>query len=174
MRFGLAFIFTGLFIATAGQALKKYPVGNTGCEVYFFCNPGVFSKEVSADSSEVYTGECKASDGLSYGLVCVALGVEARADDMRKAEDILQSYMDYLKARLNITYASGYRRDYRLRNNEHSRGILDYWRDKQNNNWKVKGWTDGKYMGVLYVVFKDEISEEKSDVFLDGFIIPEM
>jgi hypothetical protein len=48
--------------------------------------------------------------------------------------------------------------------------VIDYWTVRKNN-WKVKGWTDGKFIAVLYAIPK-ELPESKVNVFLDGLQLP--
>src|SRR5436189_56465 len=60
-----------------------------------------------------------------------------------------------------------------LNSNENTRGIVDYWKDKENNNWKVKAWTDGKFIAVLYAYTKTEVPD-KADVFLNSLRFPGM
>ena len=102
---------------------------------------------MSQDSSVIYNGECVSGD-VSYGIICVKL--LRSIVEMQLAEDMLIAYMDYLKQSFGITKAAGYGKGHRLNSNELTRGVLDYWQDRENNNWKVKGWRDGKVIAVLY------------------------
>ena len=169
------FITVLIFLLSANsgycQALKKYPVSNSGCSAYFFCNPGTFDLAKSPDSSDVYTGECTVDD-VGYGIICVKL--KDQINDMQTSENVLISYFDYLKTTLNITSATGYGKGHKLKNKENTRGVIDYWKDKDNENWKIKGWTDGKYIGCMYVYSKKELNETKSNIFLDGLLFPGM
>ena len=80
----------------------------------------------------------------------------------------------FIKSNLNITEAVGYGTGHRLNNNEKTRGVLDYWKDSDKNNWKIKAWTDGKFFGVLYGYSLKELPEAKLNVFLEGFRFPGM
>ena len=66
------------------------------------------------------------------------------------AEDLLIAYLDYLKGNFGITKSAGYSKGHILNKKENTRGILDYWEDGEKNKWKVKAWTDGKFIGVMY------------------------
>jgi hypothetical protein len=125
---------------------------------------------LSEDSSKVYTGECTFGD-ITYGVICVKL--LQQVSDLTMAEDLLISYCDFLKKNFNIQKAAGYGKGHRLNNNGSTRGILDYWQDEENTNWKIKAWTDGKFIGFLYTYSKKEIPEYKVNVYLDGFRLPE-
>jgi hypothetical protein len=166
----LLLILAGQFFMCVSycQAIRKYPIGNSGCSAYFYCNPGDFNLSYSEDSSQVYTAECK-KDSTGYGVICVKLAQTVL--DIAEAENLLVQYLDFLKTSLNITSSAGYGKGHRLRGNENIHGIVDYWKDIDNGKWKVKGWTDGKYIVVLYANSRKELSEEKSDIFLDGILM---
>ena len=151
--------------ALNSQSLKKYEIGNSGCSVYGFCDHGEFDMTYSQDSAKVYTSECGNDDGY-YGVICIQFVKEITP--VADAEEVLVSYLDYLKTAFKISSAAGYGKGHRLKQNENTRGIIDYWKDDEKNNWKVKGWTDGKFIVVLYVYSKKELSETKVNVFLDG------
>lgn len=159
-----------LFINSAcAQGLKKYPIGKSGCSAYFYCDPGTFELSKSADSSDMQTGEC-VSNEVHYGIICVKL--RKRAKNLDASEQVLTDYIDFLKGPLEITSAAGYGTGHRLKGNEQTRGVLDYWKDKSNNNWKIKGWTDGKYIVFMYVYTSILINEFKGDAFLNGLDFP--
>lgn len=168
----IAIILCLLVIGNAdAQSLKKYAINKSGCSAYFFCDPGVFKMEKSPDSSEVYTGECNNND-VGYGIICVKL--KDKIEDLKVSEDVLISYMDYLKTSLNITDAVGYGKGHRLKEKEDTRGVIDYWKDKEGDNMKVKGWTNGKYIAVMYVYTKQEVPDQKANVFFESLLFPGM
>lgn len=136
-----------------------------------YCAPGRFNEDYSADSSKVYNAECT-YDNTSYGVICVRLLTPS--ETLNEAEDMLISYLDYLKVNFSIKSAVGYGRGNRLNNNESTRGVVDYWKDDDDNSWKIKAWTDGKFIGVLYAYSKKELPETKIDAFLNSFRFPGM
>ncbi len=162
-----------LFLICSGalnaQSLKKYPISTSGCTAYFYCDPGKFKKQLSADSSVMFIGGCAAED-VSYSIVCVKLA--SAYTDMKDAEGILIAYLDHLKNSFGITKAAGYGKGHTLNGNANTKGIIDYWTDKDNNQLKVKGWTNGKYIAVLYVSSSKDLPETKVNFFLDGFRFP--
>jgi hypothetical protein len=162
----LLFITCNVF----SQSLKKYPVSKSGCSYYNYCD-AKFDISKSHDSSDIYTAECTVAD-VNYGIICVKLLNPVTG--LQIAEDLLIAYLDFLKQSFSITKSAGYGKGHRLNGNENTRGIIDYWQDKENYNWKVKGWTDGKFIGVLYAYTSKELPEQKVTVFLDGFRLPEM
>ena len=165
-----ALLYIGVCQLISAQTLKKYTIGKSGCSAYFFCNPGTFEITHSPDSSVVYTGECK--DGVvTYDLICVQL--KEKIADLKDAEQVLEQYLDYIKSSFGIEAAVGYGMGHRLRGKEDTRGMIDYWKDKEKNNLNVKGWTNGQYIVVLMAISDKEIPFEKGNVFLDGIVFPE-
>jgi hypothetical protein len=171
MKTGLLLILILLLTNTLhAQALKKIAIGNSGCSVYSYCN-SVFESSLSEDSSRVFTGEC-VNDEVTYGVICVKLLNPVA--DLQMAEDLLIAYADFLKNNFEIKKAVGYGKGHQLNNNEKTRGILDYWTDAEGNQWKIKAWTDGKFIGFLYGYSKKVLPENKLDAFLNSFRMPGM
>ena len=159
-----------LAFQTKAQLLKKYPVGNSGCSIYSYCELK-FDLDYSEDSSKVYTAECR-KDSISYGVICVKLLQDV--NDLNAAEDLMLQYIEYLKASFNITKSAGAGHGHHLMGKETNRGVMDYWEDNEKNNWKYKSWTDGKFIGFVYVYSLKELPEQKINVFLEGFRFPGM
>ena len=169
-RYSLLLVFSLCFLFSPAQGLKKVSISNTGCSLYTFC-PFQFEKQYSEDSSLLYVSEC-AKDEVSYGVICVKL--VQPANDLDRAEESMISYLDYLKSSFKILKSAGYGRGHRLNNNENTRGVIDYWEDADKNNWKIKAWTYGKFIGVLYGYSAKELNETKLNIFLEGFRFPGM
>ena len=169
-RSSLLIAFSLCFLFSHAQPLKKVPISNSGCSVYTYCDFR-FEKEYSEDSSLVYVSEC-AKDEMTYGVICVKL--LQPANDLDRAEESLISYLDYLKTSFKISKSAGYGLGHRLASNENTRGVLDYWEDSDKNNWKVKAWTNGKFIGVLYGYSTKELPESKLNIFLESFRFPGM
>lgn len=170
MKFNLLFACLLVITDSQSQSLKKYPVSNSGCHLYNYCE-SKFTLSYSEDSSKVYTGECTSGE-VTYGIICIKL--LNTITDLLAAENLMISYVDYLKATFNITKAVGYGKGHRLNNNENTRGILDYWEDNEKDQWKIKAWTDGKFIGFMYAYSKKEIPDSKVNVFLESFRFPDM
>ena len=163
----ISIIFTS---SVSAQTLKKFPVSNSGVSYYNYCD-AKFKLDYSSDSSKVYTGECVSGD-ITYGIICVVL--LNPVIDLTAAEDLMIAYADYLKATFSIQQSAGYGKGHRLNNNEKTRGILDYWTDKDNDKWKIKVWTDGKFIGFMYAYGSKELPEQKVNVFLESIRFPQM
>jgi hypothetical protein len=150
-----------LAFSANSQSIKKYSISNSGCTAFMYCDPGKWDVDLSEDSSKVYTAECS-KDNVTYGIVLVKL--LQPVPDLTAAEDVTISYLDYLKASVHIKTAAGYGKGHRLNNSESTRGILDYWKDADKNNWKIKAWTDGKFIAVLYAFSAADLSRDESEL----------
>jgi hypothetical protein len=166
MKFVLFVVHVLFLQSLQAQSLKKYPISNSGCSLYLYCDPKKFDFDYSEDSSKVYTGECLSND-VTYGVICIQL--LRPLTDPEAAEELMISYLDFLKADFNVRTAAGYGKGHRLNQDESTRGIIDYWKDGEERNWKIKAWTNGKYIGVLYANSTKELPESRVNVFLDGF-----
>lgn len=158
------------FLISNAQTFKKVPISNSGCSLYTYCD-FKFETDYSEDSSQVNVSECE-KDGITYGIICVRLSQPA--NDLDRAEESLISYLDYLKGSFNIVKSAGYGKGHKLANNEKIRGVLDYWEDGDKNYWKIKAWTNGKIIAVLYGISLKELPEQKLNLYLDGFRFPGM
>jgi hypothetical protein len=170
-KYVLIFIIQCCCAASFSQSIKKYPVVSTGCSAYFFCDPGTFGLSYSEDSSKIYMGEC-INDSTNYGILCIQL--KEAIPSVTDAETMMVSYLDYLKTAFKITSAVGYGKGHILRGKENIHGIIDYWTDETKNNWKIKGWTDGQFITVMFAYGQKELPDTKVDVFLDGILFPGM
>jgi hypothetical protein len=158
--------------STQAQSLKKYPIGNSGCSVYMYCDPGEFEISYSQDSATIFSSECEKKP-LNYSVICVKLREPVAAGD--DAEGLLISYLDYLKTAFHIKSSAGYGKGHTLEKKPEARGVIDYWNDADGVAWKVKGWTDGKFIAVLAVYGKGKVDiTPKEDLFLNGFRFPGM
>lgn len=158
-----------LSLAVSAQSIKKMPVEQSGCSYYGYCSIR-FETSYSQDSSKVYAGEC-VKDSISWGLICVKMS--NLPSSLEQAEEILTAYLNHLKSSFAIQKSAGYGKGHRLNKNENTRGILDYWEDSEKNNWKIKGWTNGRFIAVLYAFSKKELPENRVNLFLDGFRMPD-
>ncbi|CAN5778287.1 hypothetical protein BH10BAC2_BH10BAC2_40290 [soil metagenome] len=169
--------FTAIFFCTCislvhAQGMKKYDIDDSGCKAYFFCDPGNASKSYSEDSSEIYTMECIA-DNLHYGLICVKYNKAVLP--IQEPAALMIQYVDYLKQEFKIAESAGYGKGHTMSSDANATGIIDYWKDSEGGEWKIKSWTDGRFIGFMYVYGDGELGSDKTskiDVFLDGFRFP--
>ena len=144
---------------------KRIDIGETGCSYLNYCETP-FAEEITTDSSRLYSVEC-AEDDVTYGLICVTL--KKPFDDLAMAEDMMIAYLDYLKENFTIIRTAGYSRGYRLNQSDSVRGVSDHWEDSEGDKWKIRGWTDGKVISVLYVYAQKPVPDARADAYFNGF-----
>ncbi len=172
-RYLLLLLFScALFFCHAQSQLPaRVPISNTGCTVQVYCFPGRFDVYDLDDGSTVYADDCE-KDNVTYGIYCVKL--KTPLADMESAEDSIITLLDFLKLDYGIVKSKGYDKGHQLNNDESTRGVIDNWEDADKNKWKIKGWTNGNFICLLYVFGNKELPEKKAEVFLDGLRFPGM
>jgi hypothetical protein len=152
----------------APPRIEKQPIGECGCSVYAPAGLTVEPPTKSPDGSDVWTAYV-ASGEHELGVIAVKLSFDASGSD-EEIEALLVSYLDYLKGNFGITSAVGYGRGHRLESNPAARGVIDFWRDGEGDEWAVKAWLDGHKIGVLYVAGPGSYPfTSVQTLFLDGF-----
>ena len=87
---------------------------------------------------------------------------------LQEAVEMLESYIEKLRGPFYILHNTGLIDDADW-NSETTTTIVDYWQDYNKKDWKVKGYTDGKTLAVLYVKNIGHVDVKKQDLFLDSF-----
>jgi Fe-S-cluster formation regulator IscX/YfhJ len=90
------------------------------------------------------------------------------------AQSVLKDYVNFLKVQLKVTSSTNFSQDHNLKANKNTRGITEYWKDEEQFNWKIKGWTDSKFISVLLAYSKKELAENTVNPFLDGLLFKGM
>lgn len=155
----------------ANKQAAKVAISGTGCTVEVFCFPGRFDAYELEDGSTVYADECIKED-ITWGIYCVKL--LKPVENLDAAEDTVISYLDFLKIDYGIVSSKGYDKGHKLNKDETTRGIYDKWEDVDKEKWKIKAWTNGKFIGVLYVHSSKELPDKKVELFLESFRFPGM
>lgn len=152
--------------------LKKYPIRETGMAVYLPSEPDSFDLTFSEDKSEVYTTEIT-KGGWNYGVIAVKLAETLGLETSEEKEDFIITYLDFLKEQFEIKSSAGYGRGHTMEGYEQAAGVIDYWDDKDGNQYKVKSWTDGKVLAVLYIYGEEEYPwQSLMEMYLNGFRFP--
>lgn len=174
----LFFIITLLcfFLSLAAQTGKvprfsKSLIGDNGCYAYMPTSETVvFELDYSEDSSKVYTGGVKAADSLNYEVILVELKSETATEDQ---EDLLISYLDYLKTAFNVTKSAGYGKGHTSEKNPAAKGIIDFWEDEDGIKYDIKGWIDNKRIAVMIIYGATEVNYNVGQLFKNGIFLNE-
>ena len=159
----ILFLATTLVIRLSSNKRTKLQfIGNTGCSALLSDNK--LDSNLTQSGDRLYFQEFK-DNGVTYGMICVQMNDQY---ELYEAEEMLRCYMANLKAPLYILHNTGIHDDADW-NSEATRTVVDYWQDCSKKDWKVKGYTDGKTLAVLYVKNIGHVDVKKQDLFLDSF-----
>jgi hypothetical protein len=153
------------------QEGTRVQISNTGCTVQVICFPGRFDAYDLEDGSTVYADDCLKEE-VTYGIYCVKL--KKPIGEIAMYEDSIASYLDFMKLDYGIVKSNGYDKGHELNKDESTRGIYDTWEDAEKNKWKVRAWSNGAFVCVLFVYSAKELPEKKTDIFLNGLRFPGM
>ncbi|NVO21642.1 MAG: hypothetical protein HXX13_18220 [Bacteroidetes bacterium] len=166
------FCLTLILLSVAGYSQdnwKQYPIGNSGISAYFSCNPGIGDVAYSPDSSKVYTLECKPMEGLTYSLIAVDFAIDLSNDEV---ENVLSSYLDYLKSEFKVVSSVGYDVGHFLPTHPSAVTITDSW-DDGTSEISVGGCANTGTIGVLLVFrTKGSTINTQKEKFFQGFRFP--
>jgi hypothetical protein len=159
--FLLATSFASRFITP--RKFKVQVIGNTGCSALLFSDSGLeCTKTESGDQFYFYESVQK---DVTYGMICIHLQEDYSMPD---AVEMLNSYITKLKGPFYILHTTGLRQiaDW---NSATTTVFTDYWQDSNQEDWKIKGYTNGKVLAILYVKNIGHAATEKHELFLDSF-----
>jgi hypothetical protein len=160
----ILFLATSLLFRTPNnRKVRNQVIGNTGCSA-LIASDDQLESSTTASGDRLYFHEFK-EKGVSYGFICVQMNTD---HSLEEAEAMLKAYIDKLKGPLYILHNTGIHDDADW-NSENSKTIVDYWQDYSKKDWKVKGYTNGKTLAVLYVKNIGNVDVKKQDFFLDSF-----
>lgn len=168
-QMGYLLIFLSFAFTTKAQSLKKYPISNSGCSMYCYAEPQDSETEYSEDSSIIYKA-FSIIDEYEYGVICVKLFEPM--EDLETAEALGKNYCDYLKTVFDIEESAGYGTGHKMEGYEYATGFIDYWKDKEGDEWKIKCWTNGVFIAFMYVTHTGSLPSDdfnKQEAFLNGF-----
>jgi hypothetical protein len=152
-----------LFRLSSNRKVKSHVIGDTGCSA-LLATEDELDYSLTSSGDKLFFHEFKEGK-VTYGLICVQMSQEY---SLTEAEKMLNAYIDQLKGPLYILHNTGIHQDVDW-NSESSRTIIDYWQDVQKKDWKVKGYTNGKILAVLYVKNIGHADVTNQDHFLDSF-----
>ena len=110
--------------------------------------------------------ECKEGD-VTYGVI--AIKPKDQYPDLTDAEKVLLAFMEQLQHSFAIKHTTGLHVETYLHTSKTA--ITNYWQDGEQRDWKVKGWTDGVALAVLYIKNIGAVPIEKEETFLNGTLL---
>ena len=160
----ILFLATSLVIRfSSSKKIKLQFIGNTGCSA-LRSSDNKLESTLTQCGDQLYFHEFK-DKNVTYGMICVNMNAQY---SLTEAGEMLRSYIDNLRGPLYILHNTGIHEDTDW-NSETSTTIVDYWQDCNKKDWKVKGYTNGKTLAVLYVKNIGHADVKSQDFFLDSF-----
>lgn len=147
----------------SAKKLKSHAIGNTGCSALLLPHARGFAQTTPAGDC-LYLQEFEERK-VGYGMICVQLNESYSIDE---ATYMLNSYMSRLREAFGVLHQTGPQpsEDW---NSTASRALVDYWQDVARTDWKVKGYTNGRVLSVLYVRNISQAEVAQQERFLDSF-----
>lgn len=152
-----------VFRMSSSQKVKNRLIGDTGCSALMATGTELESMPTRS-GDQLYFHEFREGN-VTYGMICVRMNTE---HTLEEAEAMLRCYIDKLRGPFYILHNTGVH-DEADWNTESSRTIADYWQDAGKKDWKVKGYTNGNVLAVLFVKNIGQVDVRKQDIFLDSF-----
>ncbi len=100
----------------------------------------------TASGDLMHVRECSEND-VTYGMITIKLKNQLLHSN--EAEKALMCFINRLQHTFAIRHTTGLQTETFLRQNKTA--VTHYWQDAERQDWKVKGWTDGKAVMVLYI-----------------------
>jgi len=146
---------------------QRTNLGTSGLSAYLPPGFPELSISSSEDGSQVHTGELE-QGGFLYGVIGLRFAAPLDADP-ESWEQLLVSYLDFLKGQLGVTGAAGYGLGHRLESEPTARGVIDYWEDASGTKYAVKGWVTQTHLAVLFIAGPTEYPVfNAQQIYLDG------
>jgi hypothetical protein len=148
---------------SSARKLQHCFVGNTGCFLLFI-KGSEFEKTKTESGDDLYFNEFS-EKGVVYGAICISMN---RHFEPGESLDMLGSYMNKLRGPFFVFHQVGQEisKDW---NRSSSITLVDHWQDAGGKDCKVKGYTNGNVIAVLYVKNIGEADVVKQEAFLDSF-----
>lgn len=151
---------------TSSRNFKRRFISNTGCSIRIPGETFRLDKTYSETGDQLFLSSV-AKGKANYGFILARL--HDKITEITEAEQVLFDFMEGLLDPLAIDHTTGMSAGHEHRFTKTARGMLEYWQDDEGNDWKVKGWTNGRFMALLYVKNFTEESIKEVDEFLNSF-----
>jgi hypothetical protein len=166
----LVLTFMVYIVAAQVPRFTKYDVAETGAKVYMPTEV-TFERSESEDGSDVYTAECEFAEVKYYAIVVHF--ADNLGDDPDAWEELLISYMDFLREALEIEDWLDPGKGHTLDSHPEARGVINYGANADGREFSFKGWVDDEMLAVLIIEHVGEMNYNVQQMYLNGFRFPE-
>jgi hypothetical protein len=154
------FLATSFVLRAANPRFRRYQIC-LGCSSLLHSAARRLHIRQTREGDKLYFNEY-AEDGITYGLICVQMPV---AQNLPEAEKILVQYINRVRKPFHISCNLSMEMEKMGR----TVTVTDYWQDSAGFDWKIKGYTNGKLLSLLYVKNITDTSVKNHDAYLNGF-----
>jgi hypothetical protein len=143
---------------------KKITIGAPGCTLTVH-KPPVVHPIKTEEGYHAWIGQSK--EGRScFGFATILL--PKPADDEEQMKDLLYDFLEDVHQSFDIVCGTGMQYGYNHPGDPEIFGFCEYWQDRQGHDWKVKAWSNGLIMTVLYISNIVEVTLKNQETYLDG------
>jgi hypothetical protein len=153
------FLATSFVLRIASPRFRRFVIC-PGCSTLLNSGDKKLHVRYTRDGDKLYFNEY-AEDGVTYGMICVQMPAFHLLDE---AESILKQYINRVRKPLKIACHLSME----IERTSDMLTIEDYWQDAAGLDWKIKGYTNGKILLLLYVKNIANTSVRNHDAFLNG------
>jgi hypothetical protein len=161
--------FLAAAFSSALEKPGKITIGAPGCTLSVHKPPRVHRIETQ-EGYPAYIGQSKIREA-SYGFATVIL--PEKITDPEVFHKKLYGLLEDVYSSFRIVYGTGLSYGYTHPGDESIFGFTEYWQDKEGLDWKVKAWTNGQVMTVLYIRNIGRVKLKDQDSYLDGISFSE-
>ena len=155
------FLATSLILRIASPKFKRYVIGKSGCTSLLLSDGNELHCKHTKEGDVIYFNDASVDD-VTYGLICVRM---KQVYALQQTETILVQYINRARKPLHIAYNISME----VEKTASQITITDYWQDNEGIDWKIKGYTNGKTVAILYVKNVTQAAVKEHDAFLNGF-----
>lgn len=157
------FLATSFALRPSAARLRRYLLF-PGCSVSLPSGLRTIQVRHTKEADKLFFHEYTVRD-VRYGMICVQM---RQSYSLPKAERILVDFINRARKPFSIACNAAME----VETGEGLLTITDYWQDQNGTDWKIKGSTNGRVIGLLYVKNISGATVRQHDGFLEGFRIP--
>jgi hypothetical protein len=160
----LSFLAAVFSLNTETRGPSQINIGAPGCTLTVHKPPVIHSiKTEEGYPAWIGQSEEKAS---RFGFATILL--PQPADDEEEMKHLLYKFLDDVHQSFDIVCGIGLTYGYDHPGDPSIFGFCEYWQDRLGHDWKVKAWSNGLLMTVLYISNIGVVSLKDQETYLDG------
>ena len=155
---------TSLVLRLSTPKFKRYLIGN-GCSALLVSGNKTLHCKTTSEGDRVSFYDQTVND-VTFGLIMVQM---KEVYTLHQAETILVQYCNRVRRPFDIAFNLSMH----IEKQDGVVTLADYWQDDFGTDWKIKGYTNGKIVALLYVKNISNAPVKEHDDFLNGFHFPQ-